>query len=103
MINRIFKKLDSSGRINIPKELLDLKNIKEGEKIALCTDEESGGIKIKSFADSYNEKIVGVAKLDSKGRFIIPKYLQEDTKKEEEEVIFEIFVHKSELIVLTED
>ena len=82
MLNRIFKKLETTGRLNIPQELLKFVNINNGDKVAICTDEESGGFKLKSLLDAYNDRIVGIANTDSKGRFVFPKYLYENEEKE---------------------
>lgn len=100
MLNRIFKKLDSStGRLNIPGELLKSVNIQNGDKVAICTDEESGGFKIKSLMNAYNDRIVGIANTDSKGRFAFPKYLFEK-EDYEKEIYFEIYIFRTELIVI---
>lgn len=99
MVNRIFKSLDkSTARLNVPQTLLEIVGITKNDKIAICTDNYSGGIKLKPLDMVNDEKIIGIVKLDNKGRFVFPDYLLEDEDKTN--LKFEIFVHNSELIVI---
>lgn len=96
MINKILKKLnDSSGRLNIPKNLLDFVGIKSNEKIAIC--ECSEGIKIKRLHTLQDCKVISIAKMDSKGRFVFPNQLLE--KERNDEIFFEIYVLNGDLIL----
>lgn len=95
MINKILKKLNnSSGRLNIPKNLLDFVGIKSNERIAICECGE--GIKIKPLNTLQDCKIIAIARMDSKGRFVFPKMLLKD---EINEIFFEIYVLNGDLIL----
>ena len=88
MINKILKGLEvSSGRLNIPRDLLEFVGIRPNEKIALCEDEE--GIKVKPLNALQDCKVIAIVQLDSKGRFVYPKHLLSEEKKE---MFFEIYV-----------
>lgn len=95
MVNKILKKLeDSSGRLNIPKELLDFVGIKLNEKIALC--EFENGIKLKSLNTLQDCKVISIVKMDNKGRFVFPNYLLERGRNE---AIFQIYILNGDLIL----
>ena len=80
----IIRRIDKQGRITMPKDLLDLIEIKIPRQIFLCSSNE--GIIMKNKEDiSDTDKIIGIVSLDHKGRFILPKYLRE---KDQEVVIF---------------
>ncbi len=94
MLNKILKGLEnSSGRLNIPNDLLKFVGIRPGEKIALCEHED--GLKVKPLYALQDCKVIAIAKMDSKGRFVYPNELL----KEKEEIFFEIYVLNGDLIL----
>ena len=95
MINMVLKGLEeTSGRLNIPKDLLDFVRIRPNEKIALCEYKE--GIKIRPLYALQDCKVIAIAKMDSKGRFVYPKHLLSEEVKE---IFFEIYVLNGDLIL----
>lgn len=95
MLNKILKRLeDSSGRLNIPKDLLDFVGIKPNEKIALCECGE--GIKAKPLHTLQDCKVIAIVRMDNKGRFVFPNQLLKDGKNE---MFFEIYVLNGDLIL----
>lgn len=95
MINKILKGLeDSSGRLNIPNNLLEFVGIRPNEEVALCEYEE--GVKVKSLHSLKDCKVIAIVKMDSKGRFVYPSYLLEEKVKE---MFFEIYVFNGDLIL----
>ena len=86
-MEKVLKKLEvSSGRLNIPNNLLKFVGIKPNEKVAICKSE--GCVKVKTLDSLKDCEVIAITKMDSKGRFVYPKYLL----GKEKELLFEIYV-----------
>ena len=91
MQNKLIIPLDRLKRINVPNELLELAGLKGKKQIAFCPNIE--GIIVKSMDDVQDCKIIGTGYMDEKNRFIIPKYIRQNTTK------FEVFILNQELVI----
>ena len=91
MKNKLIISLDRVNRIKIPSELMELAELKGKKQIAFCKCEE--GIMVKSIDNIKDCKVLGKGTMDVKNRFIIPKYIRDNTTE------FEVFVLNQKLVI----
>lgn len=65
-------KLNNQRQLQIPNFIRKEKDLNPGDKILIVLEDDD----FKLVKES-NEKVVGCAKMDSKGRIVIPVYLKE--------------------------
>lgn len=95
MKNKIYRNIDGQGRVSIPRFLWELMEIKCGDTIAFMAVGDDM-ISFEKFEQSLNIPIIpiiGKAKLDEKGRIIIPKEFREGVKS------VEIFMHNGRITI----
>ena len=76
-------KLDKQRKLQIPQFIREEKGFNPGDKILIVLEGDNFRLVKES-----NEKVVGCAKMDSKGRIVMPVYLKEHFV--EKEIIFYI-------------
>lgn len=98
MLNKILKKLSTSGRLSIPKQLAEQVDIYPNTEVAICAYEEYGSnaIMLKPMSENDNCKVIAIVKMDSKRRICMPKFLFPEGR---EEFYFEIFLFNGDLII----
>lgn len=90
------RRIDSLGRIQIPKELIEFAEIDINEKIAICKfEKEENAIMLKNLNDTQNCEIIAFAKIDYKGRMVIPYRIRKDIKNN----IYEVYVVNKTLVL----
>ena len=92
MINKVIRKIDKQGRLQLPVDLAKFSNLNEEKNLAMCSMGKSL-IKLKKLDELRNHKVIAIIKIDEKNRIVIPPEIREETK------IFEIFVFKGDLIL----
>jgi len=70
-------RVDAQNRLKIPKELIDLFKLKQGEKVAICWDREEKNILITKLNGIEDKYCVSIKTLDDKNRIIIPRHIRE--------------------------
>ena len=92
MINKVIKRIDNQGRLQLPIELIKFSNIKDCKEIALCSMGK-GMLKLKRKDDVENQKVIFLLKFGDKGRLFIPLEIRQETQE------FEVFVFNGDLIL----
>lgn len=77
-------RLNNQRQLQIPKFIRDDRNFNPGDKILIILE----GDNFKLIKTPSKENVVGCAKMDSKGRIVIPVYLKENFV--DKEIIFYI-------------
>ena len=106
----IVRKVDALGRVVIPKEIRDERNIKNGIKIEICLEKDM----ISLQPHTENTAAAGmIRKLDSLGRVVLPKslcerlHLHEDSPLEifveEDKIFFRLYKTEAEMVKAIED
>lgn len=94
MINKVIRKVDKQGRLQLPFELVKFSNIKNSKEIALCSMGNSMiRLKPKVKANLKNDKVISFVKVGDKRRIIIPLEIRQNTQD------FEIFLFNGYLIL----
>ena len=94
MINKVIRKVDKQGRLQLPFELVNFSNIKNSKEIALCSMGNSMiRLKPKVKANLKNDKVISFVKVGDKRRIIIPLEIRQKTQD------FEIFLFNGYLIL----
>ena len=76
MKNKILRKVDSQGRIVIPKILVDIAGLSTGSVALVSVGEEMVSI-IPNGKNVRGMHVIGVVNFDSKNRMYIPQYLRD--------------------------
>ena len=94
MINKVIRKIDKQGRLQLPGDLVDFSNIKNSKEIAICSMGRSMiRLKPKVKANLKNDKVISFVKVDDKRRIVIPLEIRQRTQN------FEIFLFNGYLIL----
>lgn len=92
MINKVIKRIDNQGRLQLPIELIKFSSIKDCKEIALCSMGK-GMLKLKRRDDVENQKVISLIKFGDKGRLFIPLEIRQKTQE------FEVFVFNGDLML----
>lgn len=94
MINKVIRRVDKQGRLQLPFELFNFSTIKSCKEIAMCSMGKSMiRLKPKVKVQLKNRKVISFVKVDEKRRIIIPLEIRQDTQ------VFEIFLFNEDLIL----
>jgi hypothetical protein len=91
-MKKIIREFDKHGRINLKSDLLELSGIKRESQVAICFLDENR-IMLRNLDNLKDCQVVGLARVDDKGRIIISTDIREETKK------MEMFVSNNNLIL----
>lgn len=86
------RKCDQNGRVQLRKSLMEVCNLKNMSKVAICSFSENQ-IMIRNLDDVKDCKVIEFTRIDEKGRIIIP-YTIRDTTTE-----VEVYVKNGNLIL----
>lgn len=92
MINKVIRRIDKQGRLQLPNDLIKFSSIFGTKEIAMCSMGNKM-IKLKRVDDIKNCKAFFIIKMDEKGRIIIPLEIRQETE------YFEIFLFNGDLII----
>ena len=92
MINKVIRRIDKQGRLQLPVELVSFSSIKDSKEFAICSMGKEM-IKLKKIDEVKNLKVISLGKLDDKRRLIIPPEIRQETQE------FEDFVFNGNLIL----
>ena len=92
MINKVVRKIDKQGRLQLPMELVSFSSIRDSRDFAICSMGKKM-IKLKKISDVRNHKVIALGKFDDKRRLIIPPEIRQQTQE------FEVFVFNGDLIL----
>ena len=87
MINKVVRKIDKQGRLQLPMELVSFSSIRDSRDFAICSMGK------KKISDVRNHKVIALGKFDDKRRLIIPLEIRQQTQE------FEVFVFNGDLIL----
>ncbi len=94
MINKVIRRIDKQGRLQLPVELVKFSKIKDYKEIVLCSMGNSM-IRLEPNVESEleNHKVISFVKMDDKRRIAIPPEIRQETQD------FEIFLFNGDLIL----
>lgn len=92
MINKVIRRIDKQGRLQLPNELTKFSSIFDVKEIAMCSMGNKM-IKLRPLDYVKNCKVFFIIKMDEKRRIIIPLEIRQKTE------YFEIFLFNGDLII----
>ena len=94
MVNKVVRRIDKQGRLQLPFELVNFSTIRNCKEIAMCSMGDAMiRLRPKDKAMLKKKKVISCVKVDEKRRIIIPLEIRQETQD------FEIFLFEEDLIL----